>query len=49
MLFRSLNASERAEPHQANATVYREMQDLQDEMSTALRNTFKQHRQFLLR
>jgi hypothetical protein len=44
-----LNAGERAEPDQKNAAVYRELQGVQDEMSAALRDTFKRHRQFLLR
>jgi hypothetical protein len=44
-----LNASERAEPNQKNAAVYRDLQGIQDEMSAALRGTFRRHRQFLLR
>jgi xylulokinase len=47
--FVGLNADERAEPNARNAAVYRDLQGIQDEMSTALRGTFKQHRQFLLR
>jgi xylulokinase len=47
--FVELNASERAEPSQKNAAVYRDLQGIQDEMSLALRDAFKQHRQFLLR
>ena len=47
--FVDLNAGERAEPNQKNAAVYREMQGIQDEMSAALRGTFRRHRQFLLR
>ncbi len=44
-----LNAAERAEPDAKNVAVYRELQAVQDQMSEALRKTFKQHRQFLLR
>ena len=44
-----LNAAERAEPDAKNVAVYRELQGVQDQMSEALRKTFKQHRQFLLR
>ena len=47
--FVELNAGERAEPDAKNAAVYRELQGIQDEMSVALRDTFKRHRQFLLR
>ena len=47
--FVELNAGERAEPDAKNVAVYRELQGVQDEMSMALRDTFKHHRQFLLR
>jgi sugar (pentulose or hexulose) kinase len=47
--FVELNPGERAEPDPKNAEVYRELQAIQDEMSTALRDTFKRHRLFLLR
>jgi xylulokinase len=47
--FVELNAGERAEPDSKNTAVYRELQGVQDEMSLALRDTFKRHRQFLLR
>jgi hypothetical protein len=47
--FVGLNADETAEPDSRSAAVYRDLQGIQDEMSTALRDTFKQHRQFLLR
>ncbi len=47
--FVELNAGERAEPDAKNAEVYRELQGIQDEMSVALRDTFKRHRQFVLR
>ena len=47
--FVELNGSERAEPNAKNAAVYRDLQGIQDGLSVALRDTFKQHRQFLLR
>jgi hypothetical protein len=47
--FVELNAGERAAPDSKNTAVYRELQGVQDEMSLALRDTFKRHRQFLLR
>jgi xylulokinase len=47
--FVGLNSDERAEPHPKSAEVYRELQAIQDEMSLALRGTFKRHRQFVLR
>jgi xylulokinase len=47
--FVELNADERAEPDSKNAAVYRDLQGIQDEMSLVLRDTFKRHRQFLLR
>jgi xylulokinase len=47
--FVELNAAERAEPDSKNAATYRELQGVQDEMSLALRDTFKRHRQFQLR
>src|SRR5664280_2620497 len=47
--FVELNAAETAEPDSKNAATYRELQGVQDEMSIALRDTFKRHRQFLLR
>jgi xylulokinase len=46
--FVELNAGERAEPDSKNSATYRELQGVQDEMSVALRDTFKRHRQFLL-
>ena len=45
--FVGLNSGERAEPDPKSAEVYRELQAIQDEMSLALRDTFKRHRQFL--
>jgi len=47
--FVTLNDSETATPDKKNATVYRELQALQDETSAALRGVFKKHRQFVLR
>ena len=47
--FVGLNAGERAEPDANNAAMYRDLQGIQDEMSAALRDTFKRHRQFVLR
>jgi xylulokinase len=47
--FVALNAGETAEPDSPSAAVYRDLQGIQDEMSVSLRDTFKQHRQFLLR
>ena len=47
--FVELNNPERAEPEKDSVAVYQELQGLQDEMSTALRNTFSRHRQFVLR
>ena len=47
--FVELNTSETAEPHGKNVETYRELQELQDEMSRALRGVFGKHRQFVLR
>jgi len=47
--FVELNAAETAQPNAKDAAVYRELQELQDEMSTALRGVFAKHRRFLLR
>lgn len=47
--FVELNPRETARPDPKRVAVYRELQGIQDTMSTALRCTFKQHRQFLLR
>jgi len=41
--------AETATPNKKNVEVYRELQALQDESSKALRDVFKQHRQFVLR
>ncbi len=47
--FVELNPTETAQPNPANARVYRELQDLQDDMSRALRGVFTKHRRFVLR
>lgn len=47
--FVALNPRETAQPDPRRAAVYRELQGIQDALSTALRGAFKQHRQFLLR
>ena len=46
--FVDLNREETAEPNPRNARVYRELQELQDEMSLALRSAFGKHRRFVL-
>ena len=47
--FVELNPGERAEPDGANADVYAELQELQNELSRSLLNVFKQHRTFVTR
>ncbi len=47
--FVELNKTETAEPEARNASIYQELQGLQDEMSLALRAAFAKHRQFVLR
>ncbi len=47
--FVQLNRSETTEPTAAHASVYRELQDLQDGFSRSLRGVFTQHRRFVLR
>jgi xylulokinase len=47
--FVKLNAEETATPNPSNAAVYRELQEVQDELSTSLRSTFVRHRKFVLR
>ena len=42
-----LNSGETATPDKANAEVYRELQELQDDTSLALRNVFEKHRRFV--
>src|SRR5206468_6068967 len=46
--FVELNAGEKSEPDPANTARYQELQQLQDELSLALRDVFKRHRAFLL-
>ncbi len=46
--FVTLNESETATPDKKNVAVYRELQALQDETSTALRDVFRKHRKFAL-
>lgn len=47
--FVKLNRSETAQPDRKRAAAYRELQTIQDSMSSALRPVFKTHRQFVLR
>src|SRR5206468_320841 len=47
--FVEVNTGETAQPRQREVEVYRELQTLQDEMSSGLRNAFTKHRQFVLR
>jgi xylulokinase len=47
--FVQLNKSETAQPKAANVAVYKELQALQDELSSSLRGVFVKHRQFVLR
>jgi sugar (pentulose or hexulose) kinase len=46
--FVELNRGESAQPDPKRAAVYRELQAIQDAMSVALRDVFKQHRRFVL-
>ena len=46
--FVTLNTSETVTPDKKNAAVYRELQELQDETSAALRDVFHKHRKFAL-
>jgi xylulokinase len=47
--FVELNDTETVQPNQTNAAIYSELQDLQDELSSSLRDVFGQHRQFALK
>src|SRR6266516_690717 len=47
--FVELNPDETAQPDKKNAEVYRELQQLQNETSLALRKVFADHRRFVLR
>ena len=46
--FVTLNTNETASPDKRNVAVYRELQELQDETSAALREVFHKHRKFAL-
>jgi xylulokinase len=47
--FVEVNKAETADPETRSASIYRQLQALQDEMSLALRAAFAKHRQFVLR
>jgi sugar (pentulose or hexulose) kinase len=47
--FVKLNRAEKAEPIAENVVVYKEMQELQNELSRALRPAFEKHRAFVTR
>ena len=47
--FVEINKEETARPDKKNVAVYRELQELQDETSAALRSVFAKHRRFVLR
>ncbi|MGO8675633.1 MAG: xylulokinase [Limisphaerales bacterium] len=47
--FVEVNSVETTLPDPKNAEVYRELQEVQNQLSTALLRVFKQHRQFILR
>lgn len=47
--FVQVNRAETTEPDKENAQIYQELQQLQDEMSTALRKVFLTHRQWATR
>jgi sugar (pentulose or hexulose) kinase len=47
--FVEVNETETAHPNPRHAEVYRELQEVQNEMSLALRDVFKSHRQFVLK
>jgi xylulokinase len=44
-----LNKAERTEPRPANVAIYEELQELQNELSVKLRDTFVRHREFVTR
>src|SRR4029453_3324934 len=44
--FVELNESETLQPNRRNVEIYRELQELQDEISQGLRSSFAKHRQF---
>jgi len=47
--FVQLNTRETARPNRQRAEVYRELQNIQDRLSAALRDVFQRHRRFVLR
>ena len=47
--FVQLNRAETAQPNKANVGAYQELQALQDELSSSLREAFDKHRRFVLR
>lgn len=47
--FVELNSNETTTPDPKNVAIYRDLQDLQDEMSEALRGVFAKHREFVLK
>ncbi len=47
--FVQLNPNETAQPNAKNVAIYRELQELQDELSRSLRSVFAKHRKFVLR
>ncbi len=47
--FVEVNGEDTVEPNPANVAVYRELQDLQDNLSVSLRKVFSQHRHFVLK
>ena len=47
--FVELNAGEKSEPDPKITETYAELQDIQDQLSKSLVETFKKHRRFVLR
>ena len=47
--FVQLNNAETAQPNSKNVKVYEELQGIQDQLSSSLRNVFDRHRKFVLR
>lgn len=47
--FVELNPTETAEPNAKGVATYRELQELQDDLSGSLRDVFSEHRKFVLR
>ena len=47
--FVELNPGESAQPEAKNAAVYEELQGVQDSLSKSLRETFKEHRKFVVK